>query len=354
MRKTAVFRDPLFLDHDPGFDHPESPERLKGIYKLLDGDPLRGCFLEPELSPASHAIIALNHSAALIERVAETAGKIFDALDSDTKTSPDSYAAACLAVGALVKGVDLVMAGDIDNGFALVRPPGHHAEQNHSMGFCLFNNVAIAAHYAIETLGLERVMIVDWDLHHGNGTQNSFYESEKVLYLSTHQYPCFPGSGSLQETGGGRGNGFTVNIPLPGYQGDADYATIFDDLVIPIGREYQPQLILVSAGFDICGGDPLGAMQVTPQGFAYMTRTLVRLAEEVCQGRLLLTLEGGYNLDGQRDGILAVLGELYGQALNTGYPTTLDDESFSRLSREKSSHPAILQAWDVAKKHWKM
>ncbi len=354
MRKTAVFRDPLFLDHDPGFDHPESPERLKGIYKLLDGELLRGCFLEPEFSPASHALIALNHSAALIERVAETAGKIFDVLDPDTKTSPDSYAAARLAVGALVKGVDLLMAGKIDNGFALVRPPGHHAERNQSMGFCLFNNVAIAAHYAIETLGLDRVMIVDWDLHHGNGTQHSFYESEKVLYLSTHQYPYYPGSGSLQETGRGRGEGFTVNIPLPGYQGDADYATIVDDLVVPIGREYQPQIILVSAGFDICRGDPLGTMQVTAQGFAYMTRTLVHLAEEVCQGRLLLTLEGGYYLDGQRDGVLAVLGELYGQMLDTGYPTNLDDATCKRLSREKSLHPAIIQACEVAKMHWKM
>ncbi len=354
MRKTAVFRDPLFLDHDPGFDHPESPERLKVIYKILDGDLLRYCFLEPDFSPASHAIIALNHSEKLIERVSETAGKIFDALDPDTKTSPDSYAAACLAVGALVKGVDLVMTGDIDNGFALVRPPGHHAERDQSMGFCLFNNVAVAAHYAIEILGLERVMIVDWDLHHGNGTQNSFYESEKVLYLSTHQYPYYPGSGSLQETGRGKGEGFTVNIPLPGYQGDVDYATIFDDLVVPVGREYKPQLILVSAGFDIYGGDPLGSMDVTPQGFAYMTRTLVRLAEEVCGGRLLVTLEGGYNLDGQRDGILAVLGELSGQVLETGYPTNLDDDAFSRLSREKSHHPAILQAWEVAKRHWKM
>ncbi|MCX5869036.1 MAG: histone deacetylase [Deltaproteobacteria bacterium] len=354
MRKTAVFRDPLFLDHDPGFDHVESPERLKGIYKILDGKPLSGCFFEPKFNPASHAIIGLNHSEALIARVSETAGKIFDALDSDTHTSPDSYAAACLAVGALIKGVDLLMAGEIDNGFALVRPPGHHAERNQSMGFCLFNNVAIAAHYAIQILGLERVMIVDWDLHHGNGTQHSFYESEKVLYLSTHQYPYFPGTGSLKETGRGKGEGFTINVPLPGYQGDVDYATIFDDLVVPIGREYKPQLILVSAGFDICRGDPLGTMEVTAPGFAYLTRTLIRLAEEVCDGRLLLTLEGGYNLDGQRDGILAVLGELYGHMLETGYPTNLDDDTATYLSREKSSHPAILQAWEVAKKYWKM
>jgi acetoin utilization deacetylase AcuC-like enzyme len=354
MRKTAVFKDPLFLEHDPGFDHPESPKRLKEVYKILETKGLRDSFLKPKCSPASHEMICLNHSAALVQRVAETAGKTFDLLDPDTKTSPESYAAACLAAGALIQGVDLLMAGEIDNGFGLVRPPGHHAESDQSMGFCLFNNVAIAARYATEILGLERVMIVDWDLHHGNGTQHSFYESDRVLYLSTHQYPYYPGTGSLQETGQGKGEGFTVNIPLPGYQGDGDFATIFDDLVIPVGRQYNPQLILVSAGFDIYRGDPLGAMEVTAQGFAYMTRTLVSLAEEVCQGRLLVTLEGGYHPDGQRDGILAVLGELSGQVLATEYRVHLDDETAARLSREKSRHPAIRQAWEVAKRYWKM
>jgi len=354
MRKTAVFMDPLFLKHDPGFDHPESPERLKEVYKILETKGLRDSFLKPQCSPASHEMICLNHSAALVQRVAETAGKTFDFLDPDTKTSPESYAAACLAAGALIQGVDLLMAGEIDNGFGLVRPPGHHAESGRSMGFCLFNNVAIAARYATEILGLERVMIIDWDLHHGNGTQHSFYESDRVLYLSTHQYPYYPGTGSLRETGKGKGEGFTVNIPLPGYQGDGDYATIFDDLVLPVGRQYNPQLILVSAGFDIYRGDPLGAMEVTAQGFAYMTRILVRLAEEVCQGRLLVTLEGGYHPDGQRDGILAVLGELSGQVLTDEYRVHLDDETAARLSREKSHHPAIRQAWEVAKRYWKM
>jgi len=354
MRTTAVFKDPLFLSHNPGFDHVESPERLKGVYQLLEGDSLRRCFLIPEFFPASHEIIGLNHSQSLINRVSKTAGKIFDILDPDTKTSPDSYAAACLAVGALVKGVDLIVDGTINNGFALVRPPGHHAEENQSMGFCLFNNVAIAAHYAIEIMGLERVMIVDWDLHHGNGTQHSFYESNKVLYLSTHQYPYYPGTGSLLETGHGQGEGFTINIPLPGYQGDLDYATIFNEIVVPVGREYKPQLIFVSAGFDIGRGDPLGAMEVTAPGFAYLTRVLVQLAEEVCHGRLLVTLEGGYNLEGQRNGILAVLGELYGQGLDTCYVTNLTNDAALYLSQKKSSHPAIQQAWDVAKKYWKM
>jgi acetoin utilization deacetylase AcuC-like enzyme len=354
MQATAIFKNSLFLKHDPGFDHIESPERLKDIYKILDDDLFRDGFLTPDFSPASHDLIGLNHSPALIERVARTAGKTFDILDPDTQTSPDSYAAACLAVGALVKGVDMVLEGTIKNGFALVRPPGHHAEKNQSRGFCLFNNVAIAAHYAVQILGLDRVMIVDWDLHHGNGTQHSFYDSDKVLYLSTHQYPYYPGTGSLLETGQGQGKGFTINVPLPGYQGDLEYATILNEIVLPIGREYQPQLVLVSAGFDIYRGDPLGSMEVTAQGIAYITRVLVRLAEESCEGRLLATLEGGYTKEGQRDGILAVLGELSGRNIDPGYPIALKNETALFLSQKKSPHPAIQQAWDVAKKYWKM
>ncbi len=354
MRKTAVLRDSLFLDHDPGFDHPESPQRLKVINEVLDKEEVKDCFVYPDFEPASHDIIGLNHGKDLIDRVAETAGKIFDALDPDTKTSPDSYAAAILAAGALVKGVDLLLEGAVDNGFALVRPPGHHAERNRSMGFCLFNNVAVAAKYAISHHKMKRVMIVDWDLHHGNGTQNSFYDSDKVLYVSTHQYPYYPGTGAVTETGKGKGDGYTVNIPLPGYQGDIDYATIFDDIIVPIGKEYNPELILISCGFDIYKGDPLGAMEVTAPGFAYLTRAMVQLAEAVCEGRLLVTLEGGYDLNGQRDGAMAVLSELLGEPLDTGYPTNLKEPASKLLSGKKSVHPAIVQARDVAKRFWKL
>ncbi len=346
MRKTAIFRDSLFLDHDPGFDHPESPERLKVIYELLDKPKINKYFLFPEFDPAPHSVITLNHSEDHFKRVAETAGKIFDLLDPDTKTSPDSYAAATLAVGALTKGIDLLVEGEIDNGFALLRPPGHHAEVDRSMGFCLFNNVAIAARYAMSHHGMKRVMIVDWDLHHGNGTQHSFYDTDKVLYVSTHQFPFYPGTGALDETGKGKGEGYTVNIPLPGYQGDVDYATIFDDIIVPIGRQYRPELILVSCGFDIYRDDPLGAMDVTASGFAYLTRSMVSLAEAMCGGKLLFTLEGGYNLTGQRDGAMAVLSELVGQPL--GGP--LD----SCVGLGKSVHPAIDEARDVAKRAWKL
>ena len=353
MRKTAIFNDPLFLDHDPGFDHPESPERLKVINEVLALEEVKKNFLYPEFTPARHKVIGLNHSADLINRVSETAGKIFDALDPDTKTSPDSYAAACLAVGALTRGVDLLLAGEIDNGFALVRPPGHHAEKDRSMGFCLFNNVAIAARYALQS-GLQRVMIVDWDLHHGNGTQDSFYDTDRVLYLSSHQFPYYPGTGDLGETGKGKGEGYTVNVPLPGYQGDVEYAAIFNDIVLPVGREYQPELILVSCGFDIYKGDPLGAMEVTAEGFAYLSRCMVQLAEEVCGGKLLVTLEGGYNLTGMRDGAMAVLSELSGVLLENDLSATLTQEQISALANEKRIHPAIDQAWDVAKRYWKL
>jgi len=354
MRKTAIFTDPLFVSHDPGFDHPESPQRLRVINKVLKKKGVKEHFVTPDFVSASRKTIVMNHSTDLVNRVAETAGKMFDALDPDTKTSPDSYAAAILAVGALTTGVDLLLSGDIDNGFALVRPPGHHAEYNRSMGFCLFNNVAVAARHAIADCGLHKVMVVDWDLHHGNGTNNSFYDTDNVLYISTHQFPYYPGTGAVQETGKGKGEGYTVNIPLPGYQGDSDYAAIFNDIIVPVGREYNPDLILVSCGFDIYKNDPLGMMEVTAPGFAYLTRCMVNLAEEVCDGKLLVTLEGGYNLNGQRDGTMAVLSELSGQRLNTGYATNLDEQLATELSRAKSDHPAVEQAKNVAKRYWKL
>lgn len=354
MRKTAIFNDSLFIDHDPGFDHPESPDRLKVINKVLAKEQVKNCFLFPEFSSATHKTIAMNHSTDLINRVAETAGKVFDALDPDTKTSPDSYAAAVLAVGALTTGVDLLTSGEIDNGFALVRPPGHHAEKKQSMGFCLFNNVAVAARHALANCGMEKVMIVDWDLHHGNGTQNAFYETDKVLYVSTHQFPYYPGTGSLEERGKGKGEGYTVNIPLPGYQGDSEYAAIFNNIIVPVGIQYNPDLILISCGFDIYQDDPLGLMEVTAPGFAYLTRCMVDLAEEVCGGKLLVTLEGGYDLNGQRDGAMAVLSELCGKPLNTGNLVNLTDDFAVKLDSAKGKHPAIEQAKSVAKRSWKL
>jgi len=347
MRRTAIFKDPLFLEHDPGYGHPESANRLRVIYEQLDIPEIAEKFIFPPFEPAPTSIINLNHTPTHVARVAATAGEPYDSLDPDTHTSAKSYAAACLAVGALVAGCRMIMTEEIDNCFALVRPPGHHAEMDHSKGFCLFNNIAIAARYCMAEYALERIFIMDWDLHHGNGTQHAFYDTSKVLYFSTHQYPYYPGSGSLYETGTGEGEGYTVNVPLRGGQGDQAYAAIFDELVVPIVRQYKPQIILVSAGYDIYLGDPLGLMGVTPTGFAHMTRVLVSLAEELCQGRILFTLEGGYNLQGMRDGTLATLMEMAG--ISKG-----DNGKLNSGNMEMNVLKTIEEVRVVAKKYWNL
>ena len=343
-RKTAVLKDPLFLEHDPGYDHVESPERLAAIYQALAKEDA-GAFFYPACEPAGYADLAANHTPEYIERVAETAGKQFGVLDPDTHTSPRSYEAAVLAAGAVITGLKLVAAGQADNAAALVRPPGHHAEADRAKGFCLFNNIAVGARYGLQHLGMERIFILDWDLHHGNGTQHSFYDTDRVLYCSTHQYPLYPGTGSLKETGTGKGAGYTLNVPLPGGQGDQDFARIMDELVAPVARQYRPDCIMVSAGYDTHVLDPLGGMAVTTAGFAYMTKIMVDLAAELCNGRLVLALEGGYNLQALADGVLASLHEMSGEG---GLPTA----AFTDLAQKKRPLPALDAALAAAKKHW--
>ncbi len=220
------------------------------------------------------------------------------------------------------------------------------------LGPALFNNVAIAAHHAINVYGLERIMIVDWDLHHGNGTQNAFYESKNVMYISTHQYPHYPGTGSLHETGRGEGEGYTINIPMGGGQGDQEYATVFNEIVLPVGLQYKPQIILLSAGFDIYHGDPLGGMRVSYEGFGYMTRKLIELADEVCDGRLLATLEGGYNLTGLRDGVFTVLSELQGDPLPLPFDCNLSESTIDILENNQVEDRSITDAKKVVKNNW--
>lgn len=344
-RRTAVFKHELFLEHDPGYGHVESPDRLTAIYQALDQSPLGGQLLFPAFAPASEEILALNHTPRHIFRVKATAGKPFEALDPDTHTSPRSYEAACLATGAVVAAVEMVVQGGCDNAYALVRPPGHHAEADHTSGFCLFNNVAVAARYGLQRLGLHRILIVDWDIHHGNGTQHAFYDTDQVLYFSSHQYPFFPGSGSLSETGSGKGAGYTVNVPLQGGQDDFAFARIFNELLVPIARQYQPECIIVSAGYDIYAGDPLGTMGVTPAGFGYLTRVLVDLAAELCQGRLVLALEGGYSFEGLAGGVLASLAELTGAGGLVG-------ERLDGFRSAAGPLRALEEAKAAAKKYW--
>jgi acetoin utilization deacetylase AcuC-like enzyme len=251
----------------------------------------------------------------------------------DTSTCAKSYEAALLAAGGFSELIKAVMEGNLDNGFALVRPPGHHAERDRAMGFCLFNNVAIAARYAIKNFSLEKVLIVDWDVHHGNGTQNSFYEDPKVLYFSTHRYGFFyPGSGAATEVGRGKGTGFNVNVPLSTGCGDSEYGNIFEKILKPIALDYQPQLILVSAGFDIHYDDPLGGMEVTEKGFARLTQILMEIARSSSQGKLVFTLEGGYDVAGQGRSVKAVLMEL-------AQASTLDKKD--QQEKEKAAFPRV-------------
>jgi acetoin utilization deacetylase AcuC-like enzyme len=218
-------------------------------------------------------------------------------LDPDTAMSPGSYEAALLAAGAGAVAVEEVMAGRASNAFALVRPPGHHAERARAMGFCLFNNVAIAAEIALRH-GAKKVLILDWDVHYGNGTQSTFWDRRDVLYLSSHQWPYYPGTGAPTDVGAGEGRGFTVNCALPAGRTDADYGAVFHEIFLPIGLAYAPDLLIVSAGFDPHQNDPLGGMEVTERGFAAMAARVKELAEQVCGGRLVLMLEGGYDLRG--------------------------------------------------------
>ncbi|MDQ3263007.1 MAG: histone deacetylase [Myxococcota bacterium] len=309
MGPTAVITDSLFLQHDPGRQHPESPQRLARILELLDQHPLTGT-VRVAPRPATLAQLAAVHGEALLASLGALDGKTA-MIDPDTFTSPSSYRAAVLAAGAGITAVDEVLDGRAANAFALVRPPGHHAEPDRAMGFCLFNNAAIAAEHALSR-GLQRVLIHDWDVHHGNGTQAAFYRRREVLYQSVHQFPYYPGSGAPLEIGSGEGVGYTVNCGLPGAQGDGDYGAVFDGLFLPIAQAFRPELIIVSAGFDPHEDDPIGGMMLTERGFAAMCTALMRLAEAQCAGRIVLLLEGGYSLPGLSRSVHACLEVLTG------------------------------------------
>jgi acetoin utilization deacetylase AcuC-like enzyme len=227
--------------------------------------------------------------------------------------SSASYKVALYAVGGILNAVDAVMERKVDSAFGLVRPPGHHATRTRAMGFCLFNNIAIAARQSLRKYSLDRVLIVDFDVHHGNGTQDAFYDDPAVLYFSTHLYPFYPGTGSINEVGVGKGVGTTVNVPLPARCGDEEYSQVFQQILVPLAHRFQPQLILVSAGYDAHWLDPIGSMQLSVSGFAQMTQILQRLALKLCQGRLVFALEGGYHIPALARSIQATLGVLLGE-----------------------------------------
>lgn len=329
---VGLFADDLLARHDPGPGHPESPSRLAAIRGLLASHPVEGAaWATPR--PATREDVEAVHQRAYVERI-ERARGLSLRLDADTVLSPRSVDAAYLAAGAAIDAVRAVVVGPYQKAFALGRPPGHHAEGASAMGFCVFNNVAIAAEHARRSLGLSRVAIVDWDVHHGNGTSGSFYDRGDVYFAGSHRAPPFyPGTGRVSEIGRGEGYGATMHLPLPAGLGDGDFAAIYEDLLLPALDDFRPELILVSAGFDAHQRDPLGGMRLTADGFAYLTGRLVSLAEAHAAGRLVLVLEGGYHLQALAESVRACTQVLAGMTPPArATPTRVGLEVLAELS----------------------
>lgn len=294
---TGFCHDSRFTDHDTGIGHPERPERMTSALEHIDRQIWRKDLIHitPQLSPTRW--IRAVHDDAYIARAAAACKAGHSHLDSmDVAISKESYKVARLAVGAALKLADELMAGVIDNGFALVRPPGHHAENDNALGFCLFNNIAILARYLQLEYGLEKIAIIDWDVHHGNGTQHTFESDPSVLYVSTHQYPYYPGTGAVSETGEGRGKGSVINCPMPAGATDILYERAFTEKIIPALDAFAPDAILISAGFDAHTSDPLAEIALSTDFFAWMTLRLIEIADKHAAGRVISLLEGGYNL----------------------------------------------------------
>lgn len=311
--KLGYLYSPIFLEHAE-VGHPESPQRLEAILQVLEDTGLLKQMTPLVPQPATDEQLLAVHSQKHLDKIRAAHEHGGMMLDADTFLGERSREAAYLAAGAAVGAVDAAMGGRVDAAFALVRPPGHHATLDLAMGFCIFNNVAVAAQHALDRYGLERVLIVDFDVHHGNGTQDIFYESPNVLYFSTHRYPFYPGSGHWHDVGLGSGAGATINVPLPHSIGDKMYARVFDDLLYPAAERFRPQLVLVSAGYDAHWSDPLGAlMLLTTSGYGYLSRVLTSIARDFCDGRIVFILEGGYNLDALGHAVAATIGAVLGQ-----------------------------------------
>ncbi|MCA9809615.1 MAG: histone deacetylase [Thermodesulfobacteriota bacterium] len=341
MPKVGIVIDKLFVDHDNGMGHPETSERILAIADMLRHTGMRDevTILEPR--DATKEEISLVHAPEYFDKIAATRGKPRVFLDADTTTSPASYDAALRAAGGMLSSIDAILEGRLDRAFPFVRPPGHHAEADRAMGFCLFNNVAVGGAYLTRMKGVERVLIVDWDVHHGNGTQHMFYDRSDVLYFSTHQFPFYPGTGALGETGSGEGEGYTVNVPLREGMGDAEYLKIFSEILGPVIEQYKPGFILVSAGFDTFFDDPLGGMRVTPEGFALQARFMLDAAEKHSGGNIAFILEGGYNLDGLWICTKEVLEELLDKKrseFDTAGEATAADDIIEQVKKEHSRY----------------
>ena len=296
--KTGLLYDPVFLEHKTSQGHPECSERLQVSIQHLKQQSWFGALTQLTSKFAELDWIETVHSYDYIKRAQETCASGNAFLDSvDVSICPESFDIACQATGAVLEIADKVINKDIDNGFALIRPPGHHAEQDQALGFCLFNNVAILAKYLQKQYQLDKILILDWDVHHGNGTQHTFEADPSVLYISTHQYPFYPGTGAYSETGIHKGAGATLNCPVHAGASDSDYELIFRDKIFPKIDEFKPEAIIISAGFDAHIDDPLGQVKLSTEFYAWMTERIMEKADQYSDKRIISVLEGGYNLD---------------------------------------------------------
>ena len=337
---TAIVTNPIHAPHDEP-THVERATRLQAIDTALDAAGLRADLLALAPRRATEEQILAVHSPRLLQLVRWTATQGHAWLGMDTYTTPGSYDAALMSAGGACAAVEAVVSGQASNAFALVRPPGHHATPSEAMGFCFFNNVAIAARHAM-SLGVQRLAIVDYDVHHGNGTQDCFYDDGRVFFCSSHASPLYPGTGSEGEIGIEDGYGATLNLPLPYRTGDMGFQMLYDQLVIPALRRFNPQLILVSAGYDSHWDDPLGPLSLSIAGYAALTQRLVALADEICGGKVALVLEGGYSLPALSGCVVAALRVLLGRdpgADPLGPATTAEPDITALIRRARDRHP---------------
>jgi len=307
-RTVQVISDPRFQSHRGPEGHPERPERLIAIGEAIDEFRDHLEFAPPRAAEADEILRV--HDDRLNDLLESTRDQPSGRIDADTYFSPSSYDVACLAAGSCVDLTGRVMRGEVTSGLAAVRPPGHHAESDRSMGFCLFNNVAIAVRALQAEEDAPRILIFDWDVHHGNGTQHIFESDRDVLYISTHQFPFYPGTGDFGEAGVGGGVGSTINIAMPPGCGDSEYVGVLQRIVMPAAMAFEPDVILISCGFDAHRDDPLASMEISQDGFGAMAMTMRGLADSLCGGRIVYILEGGYSLLGVREGARAVLESL--------------------------------------------